>query len=408
MDELNKIDYIIENDLKNKINEHLDRQYKEGAITESEYRGFKGEGAKGQEANDLRGVGGRIPQEINRSPQQPGEPRQEQLTENKFGNGSIKDVYSTIQQHGFTKENLSKIEAYAKDIESGRSDYTRFTKEENIGLRRGGETHVEASIITGGSLKNGETYKGRKLEQWEENDRQEADIIKYAKAKKIWTANTDAHFNKLYGGLLDAGKEANVWYDEGRKKVIKAFNTFEYPDLQKALDGITLHNEKFPETELKTIGFGKNAEGDFTIIVEQPFIEHNAAGTKPTHEQLVEFARSKGFEPSADGLDHNYKNDKVNLHDLHDENVIITPDGKLAAIDTTMSISKDRAAHTEHEVVNNPDKQIADEVHPENEQRKKKYSISPKQAEVNKFVQDVNKFNKLPKGHLRERKTRRP
>ena len=41
-DDLNKINNISKTDLKSKINEYLEKQYQEGNITESEYKGFKG------------------------------------------------------------------------------------------------------------------------------------------------------------------------------------------------------------------------------------------------------------------------------------------------------------------------------------------------------------------------------
>lgn len=73
-DELNKIDYISKEDLKNKINEHLDKQYSEGKLTESEYKGFKGEEGKTAGGNSKGNAA-----EKDSGIERPEKPRQEQL-----------------------------------------------------------------------------------------------------------------------------------------------------------------------------------------------------------------------------------------------------------------------------------------------------------------------------------------
>lgn len=240
------------------------------------------------------------------------------------------------------KLNLPKIELDARTIQSGAANFPRFTQVENSGLRRGGTIHVEATLVTAGSLRAGATYKGKQLEWWEENDRQEADIKAYARAKKVWINNTDTYLNKLYGEQIANGQEAKVWVDPSRRIVIKAVTTMQYPDFQQALDGVTLHNTYFPETALVVVGFGKDSAGDINMLVEQPFIFANSEGVRPSSSQLDQLAAEKGFVPSDMGLNHNYKNEEANLHDLHDENAILTEDNKLAGIDTTMLLNKNR------------------------------------------------------------------
>ena len=71
-DNLNNINYISKTDLKNKINEYLDRQYQEGNLTESKYKGFKGEERKTIQGDSRRNA----PEKIG-STKQPGQPRQE-------------------------------------------------------------------------------------------------------------------------------------------------------------------------------------------------------------------------------------------------------------------------------------------------------------------------------------------
>ncbi len=270
---------------------------------------------------------------------------------NKFGNTPLNDVYLDIKKNGLNKENIQKIKDHAAAIISGKARYKRFTESQNIGFRKGGDSLVEATLLIEGSKKAGETYKGRKLEKWEENDQQEADVKKYAQKSGTWINNTNEHFTRQYGEPIDTGgKEAvGVWYDEKRGVVIKPFNTFEYPDLQQALDGITLHNARIPETAMKVTGFGKDVEGDFNIVVEQRYIRPNARGEKPTPAELKQVAMEHGFEPYDRGIENSYRSKEETLHDLHDENVIKAADGKFYVIDTTMALPKDRTVENEIE-----------------------------------------------------------
>lgn len=206
--------------------------------------------------------------------------------------------------------------------------YERFSSEEQRGLRKGGRAHVAASIIAGRSVGTRET-------QDRKNNRQEKDITQYAKRKGIWIGHKELQ-NK-YGDPINSGKESVVYYDTQKGKVVKSTNTLQFRTLEEALDGITLHNTYFPKTALNVIGFGKNRDGEFEIISVQPYIKEE--GRKLSQEEISEYLGKLGFEKHEDGLAHNYKNNIVLLRDMHPENVILTPEGNIAVIDTIMRIN---------------------------------------------------------------------
>ncbi|MFT4154718.1 hypothetical protein [Parafilimonas sp.] len=288
-------------------------------------------------------------------------------SENKFGKEPLKDVYSEIANNGINKTVLQKIAAHAERIITGKSRYKRFSEREQEGLKRGGKHLTEAALIAGRSDNRYKEISGQKLEATpghpekvrvlrreltsdELSERQEADVRKYAVKNKIWHANTEKYLESKYGHPFDSGKESKVWYDPDRGVVIKSFDTYQqFPTLEHALDAITLHNTEFPETTLKVIGYGKNEDGNFSIITEQRYIKKHPDGGVPTEAEINEFAAKRGYKPNPDRLGFDYTKDDTNLHDLHDGNVIKGEDGKLYAIDTTMALKNRKGSENEIE-----------------------------------------------------------
>lgn len=122
-------------------------------------------------------------------------------------------------------------------------------------------------------------------------------------------------------------------YDNGTN-LIKSIGLdyFILPSL--ALDRISLHNAYFPETRLSVIGFGRDEEGRFKIITEQPFVE----GSRLEEVEIERFANDLGFE-SKDKRSWTYTTPYIYLSDLHDENVIRTPKGNICVIDCDIRLN---------------------------------------------------------------------
>lgn len=174
-------------------------------------------------------------------------PEIEKINDYLFGNSPIENVY------------LQKLKDYGKRITEGTATYRRFNQKGQRGFVKAWSYHIESSIIAGRSSVAGETQEQR-------NDRQESDIENYTRQKGIWVEDT-AELGKKFP-RVDEGKERIVYYDKKRGVVFKSKNTLQYRDLQGTLDGITLHKTFFPETALRVVGFGKNVDGDFQVILE--------------------------------------------------------------------------------------------------------------------------------------------
>ena len=96
------------------------------------------------------------------------------------------------------------------------------------------------------------------------------------------------------------------------------------------MDRILLHNYLFGDiTKLSDIGFGRDSDGTFKIIVAQPYIN----GTFATHEEILDYAKKRGFI-TEDGNTYYYKGIKIN--DLNPLNVLKTPNEGYAVVDAEL------------------------------------------------------------------------
>jgi hypothetical protein len=244
---------------------------------------------------------------------------------------NLQEISTEVAQGGVTDVSLQKIENYGKEIESGNVDFERFSPAEQRGLIEGGPIHVEATIITGKSDRGTDT-------QDESNDRQEEIVEEYAKKKGIWTENAHAKLNQQHGKPINSGQESIVWLDRKRGVVIKSSNTRNYTTLREALDSITLSNAYFPAAKITVIGFGTDAEGNFEIITEQPYVQ----GTEATEQEIKDYFNNLGFTENERlyvGKDA-FGNEEVIFKDAAPKNVIKTPEGNIIPIDLIAKINK--------------------------------------------------------------------
>ena len=182
----------------------------------------------------------------------------------------------TIIAEGFTSEGLLKLDSYAEQFISGRLVYQRFSPQEQHGCAAGGATNVIASLL--------------------------ADSV-------------DEQLPKVLGEQIAEGGEAKV-YDHG-STLIKSIGLDYFIQPIFALDRIALHNTYFPETRLTVLGFGRDKNGEFKIIVEQPFID----GQPVSDEEIADYMRQMGFELK-NPRNWTYATPDIYLSDMHDENVI--------------------------------------------------------------------------------------
>ena len=231
------------------------------------------------------------------------------------------DFWASIRaiiDDGFTPEGLRKLDYYAEQFISGRLVYQRFSPQEQHGCAAGGATNVIASMLAGAEA-GSDSQNPSALSDYQRERKlgaqQESIIEQWAIGVGVWTDSVDEQLPKVLGEQIAEGGEAKV-YDHG-STLIKSIGLDYFIQPIFALDRITLHNTYFPETSLTVLGFGRNSDGEFKIIVEQPFID----GQPVSDEDIKNYMCQMGFELK-NPRNWTYTTPDIYLSDMHDENVI--------------------------------------------------------------------------------------
>ena len=250
----------------------------------------------------------------------------------------MKNIYwHQIQQiiaQGFTHQGLIKLEQYANQLITGQLLFTRYTKDEQRGCATGGALHVIASLIAGAEISPDQLTapEGSFKREFERSEAQAATIETWARAVGCWIDNVDDEYRHLFGEQLAEGGEAHV-YDNGTT-LVKSIGLDYYILPMLALDRITLHNTLFPATRMLVLGFGRTTQGDFQILVQQQFIH----GNRVNDSEIQDYAQSIGFK-LINPRNWTYATSDIYLSDLHDENLIKTPQGNIHVIDCDVRIN---------------------------------------------------------------------
>ena len=180
----------------------------------------------------------------------------------------------SIVSEGFNPEGLLKLDSYAEQFIRGKLVYQRFSPQEQHGCSTGGSTNVIASLLAGaeaGSDSKDSPSLSKYQKECQLGAKQERIIEQWARTVGLWTDNVERTLPQSLGEQIAEGGEAIV-YDHGAT-LIKSIGLDYFIQPIFALDRISLHNTYFPETKLTVLGFGRNNNNDFKIIVEQPFVD---------------------------------------------------------------------------------------------------------------------------------------
>lgn len=237
----------------------------------------------------------------------------------------LKDqINISIKDDGFSEHTLKLIDEYTNAILNGRTNLTRFNQQEHAGLCTAGAPLIGAyvvcdyarrSIESGGDVAES---KGSPA-NWEIDAKQEELVQQWAKAKGLWFSNPEKLLTSVYGPMIAQGAEAKVYYKTGDTSVVKE-RTSIYSTLSKAIEAIVLHNALFPETPMSVIGFTRDSDELFRIILTQPYIGCKRLATK---EEIDKMVADKGFRDNYNGNGINYIGDRLYLEDMHPANVFI-------------------------------------------------------------------------------------
>ena len=235
---------------------------------------------------------------------------------------------------GYTSEGLQKLDRYAEQFIGRELVYKRFSPLEQHGCATGGTTHVIATILAGAEIEANSFTPGLSdfKRMCQRGEKQIERIEHWAKKADVWFDNIDVFLSNILGEKIAEGGEASV-FDHG-STLIKSIGLDYFIEPILALDRISLHNAYFPETCLTVLGFGRDSNEDFKIIVEQPFIK----GESMTDEDIAEFMSKMGFK-LYNPRNWTYATPEIYLSDMHDENVIRSKSGNIFVIDCDIRIN---------------------------------------------------------------------
>lgn len=233
----------------------------------------------------------------------------------------LDSLNQAIWDFGFTTQTLSELQKITKDIHHGSAIFERIPQAQQSGLSKGSEILTSAGIICRGCP--GTESEIRAIYDTDdligEGLVQEIIVEKWAKIRGCWFEKPELYLSSI-SELRDYGTESEVFFDVSHFLVRKIISLKHYNILRLALDRIIIHNAIFPETFLKVLGFGRNTQGAFVIIAEQPY----CSGTVLPEEERQLFMHGLGFEDAGEdyGMHLNYRTNDIYIGDLNDYNVI--------------------------------------------------------------------------------------
>ena len=219
---------------------------------------------------------------------------------------------------------IEYIDNQINDIQNGSRDLLQFNQPEHAGVCSAGPLLIGALIVCDlarESLSSGSNASGCQgsPSNWQIDEAQEHELQLWAEAKGVWIPEAEEWLQSKYGPMMAQGAEAKVYGQTGDTHVIK-LRTSIYATLGRALEAIALHNYLFPQTIMRVIGFTRDADGLFRIILTQPYVECKRLATKAEIDALV---NTKGFSDNGDGNGVNYLSSRLHLEDMHPANVFV-------------------------------------------------------------------------------------
>ena len=219
---------------------------------------------------------------------------------------------------------MTDIDRLINDIYNGTTDILGFNQSEHAGICSAGPLLIGALIVCDTARKSlgtsGNASEGQgTAANWQIDEEQERQLQQWAEIKDVWVPDAEKWLVANYGEMIAKGVEAKVFYKTGDIAVVKA-RTSIYATLGRALEAIALHNMLFPETVMKVVGFTRDEDGLFRIILTQPYISCKRLATK---QEIDDMVAAKGFHDNGDGSGVNYVSNRLCLEDMHPANVFV-------------------------------------------------------------------------------------
>lgn len=186
-------------------------------------------------------------------------------------------------------------------------------------------------------IRTAENECKRPLSLHERQDIENRFALDYAKENELWIDD----FYSLGNRILVGGNENTLVADEKNVVVYKANNLMNAQGSIYILLGmIEIHNQLFPETAYKLIGFsgldnGANRAPYIEVVLRQDYI---SKATQATKEEIFDFMQYRGFEKINDTT---FQKGEYIVSDLFPRNVLKNERGSIFVVDDTIKLNNE-------------------------------------------------------------------
>ena len=226
-----------------------------------------------------------------------------------------------VWDKGFTTETLGQLALLAKEVHNGTTLFERIPQAQQPGLSLGSEILCAAAIICRGcpgtESEKREIYCTADLIG--DGRIQETLVENWARIVGCWYDDARLYLSSI-SQAFDVGTESTVFFDVPHRIVRKFITLKHYNVLRLALDRVIIHNAIFPDAHMRVFGFGRDEDGTFGLLIEQPYI----VGRVVSDFERADFMHKMGFADAGEdfGMQLNYKTDNLYIGDLNEYNVL--------------------------------------------------------------------------------------
>ncbi len=199
------------------------------------------------------------------------------------------------------------------------------------GLESGGSLLVQGALVLG---RYGGSVSAASFSPESDIDPavdQEGLLESWAEAHSCWFPNANSHITAQGYRFYGFGGEAQV-YAEQDKYVHKVCRIGQYESPGRFIDRLIIENALCPAAALEVEGFGRNADGEFVVLLRQRFFRQAHIMNE---RDISLYMKCLGFRKKIDeryGVI-SYLSDLVIAEDLHPGNIWMTEDDNIVIID---------------------------------------------------------------------------
>ena len=239
------------------------------------------------------------------------------------------------------------IRTFGTDFASSSDEINQLmNNEKNISRRIGSRAQAQSRVLATLSRASDEFRRSNRASARSGQDTWEKDrALGYVTQAAYGTGAflTEDEIAEITSGKVGKGEENYVYLSKDGKTVIKLNNLLMVDRkfrFNEFVDRIKAHNEFAPEDRYVPLGFALNPEGDFCLVLEQPYVE----GKPASQEEIDENLENRGFDlapvmVSEDEIGAGWSDGNYEIWDTKPRNVLKDKNGDLHFIDTVIQHS---------------------------------------------------------------------